>query len=156
MVTIIIKIDTCTSTRRICFPNLMIFSSMASLNGSGLPDTSSLISYHRFENLPSGLNPVRKFARLTTVTLKPPCSVSANTCKRPDMPPKPAPEHPPAGCADGPLPPIKYRTTKTHRLRSSVRPLQKHHPHRIRSNMGPDCGVDLRHNDLLNPFRHFL
>ena len=62
MVTIIIKIDTCTSTRRICFPNLMIFSSMASLNGSGLPDTSSLISYHRFENLPSGLNPVRKFA----------------------------------------------------------------------------------------------
>lgn len=69
MVTIIIKIDTCTSTRRICFPNLMIFSSMASLNGSGLSDTNSLISYHRFENLPSVLNPARKFARLTAVTL---------------------------------------------------------------------------------------
>ena len=35
MVTMIIRIDTCTSTRRICFPSFMIFPSMASLNGSG-------------------------------------------------------------------------------------------------------------------------
>ena len=57
MVTMIIRIDTCTSTRRICFPNFMIFPSMASLNGSGLSDACSLISYHRLESLPSGLGP---------------------------------------------------------------------------------------------------